>query len=180
MKLRAPLAIVAVTAIAALTGCMLAPPQDETVTVSLETADGQLLELEATIPGGASNSGPVAVSGCVDDAEAWELPFIDRGIISFATTSAATACPDDQPLNGRFPSWASAAELPASAVEVAVPGVQRAHRFALDYTECTNFCRSWPRELALLELDGATVLVAATGPDAERFDRLVASILVLR
>lgn len=169
---------VAALVVAGVSGCFATPPTDEQVTVSLETADGTPVELAAVLPGGAVDAGPVSPSSCVDDAQAWELPSIDDSIISFATVSAATACPDERPVNGRFPSWTDAASLPDHAVPIDVPGVPAAHRFSLRYTECTNFCTDWMRELALLELDGATVLVAGTGPSAERFDELLASIEV--
>lgn len=173
---RLPLAAAALASVALLAGCFPLPPADEVVTVSLQTADGLPVELAATIPGGSTDAGPVAVSGCVDDAQSWDLATPD-GIVSFATTSAATACPDASPVNGGFPSWASAAQLPEGAAPITVAGVP-AHRFDLDYTECTNFCTTWPRELALLELDGATVLIAATGPTPARFDAMLASIVL--
>lgn len=152
----------------------LPPAPDVEVTAELRTAQAESVRFSATIPG-AGVQGTASVTSCVDDAVSWQVPGHDA-VVSFATTSAATACPETDPLNGQFPSWADAADLPEGAVEIALPGVPVAHRFSLVYTECTNSCTDYDRELALLELDGATVLASSTGMDADAFDRVLASV----
>lgn len=150
------------------------PAPDIQVTAELRTAQADPVRLAATIPG-AGEQGTASVTSCVDDAVSWQVSGHDA-VVSFATTSAATACPETDPLNGQFPSWAEAADLPEGAVEIALPGVPVAHRFSLVYTECTNACADYGRALALLEFEDAAVLVASTGQSDAAFDRLLASI----
>lgn len=174
MRLRLPLAAGAVIALSALSACVPLPPAEDTVLADLGT-----VQLEATVPGGARWIGAAAPTSCLDAAASWELPGDDAPIITFATTSAATACPEQDALNGSFPTWASAADLPPEARPIDVPAAREAHRFALDATVCTNGCTTTVRELALLTLDEGTVLVLSQGWSAERFDELLATIRVV-
>jgi hypothetical protein len=174
MRLRLPLAAGAVVALAALSACVPLPPADEAVLADLGT-----VQLEATVPGGAESIGAAAPTVCLDAAASWRLPGVDDPIVTFATTSATTACPEQDALNGSFPTWASPADLPQDARPVDVPAALEAHRLALDATVCTNGCTTTVREVALLVLEEGTVLVLSQGMSAERFDDILATIRVV-
>ncbi len=59
----------------------------------------------------------------------------------FATTSEP--CPDEQSVNGHFPTWASVGDLPPDREKVSVVAPRMpAYRFSIDYTQCTNECYS--------------------------------------
>lgn len=174
MRLRLPLAAGAVLVLAALSGCVPLPPDASTVQADLGT-----VQLEATLPGGAVWRGAAAPSSCLDAAASWELPGAEHPIVTIATTSVATACPEQDALNGSFPTWATPADLPADARPIEVPVASEAYRLAISATICTNSCTTTVREAALLVLDEGPVLVLSQSVSAERFDEILATIRVV-
>lgn len=120
--------------------------------------------------------------GCVDTAAFLEVgPGRDH--VAFSTASPGLSCPEEQPLNGRFPSWASVEELPDGVTPVesedGLPEGSTVARFAVDYTECTNSCTTTTRPVAFVELpDGRTFFAVGFQVDTDVFDAMIASLRV--
>lgn len=118
----------------------------------------------------------IGAPGCVDDAVV--ISVDTPGNVILATASPATACPDEQPLNGRFPSWGAVDQLPdgTTAATTGIDGAT-AYRFEVTYTECTNSCEDFDRQVTFVELDdGRTFFVVGRETADYRYEEMVSSI----
>lgn len=167
-----------VTALAAtalaLAGC-IATPQPISVPIDLGG-----VQLDVSLPASAEmEEGAIAASTCADARQVVHLAG-DRQWVSFATTSPATACPDEEALNGRFPSWSSVDELPTDAVlDHPSPSFTSVHRFTVEYTECTNSCSRWPVEVAFLDLtNGAALIITGFNVEPGTFNEMLSTVVL--
>ncbi|PWD51799.1 hypothetical protein C8046_15250 [Serinibacter arcticus] len=90
-------------------------------------------------------------------------------------------CPDDSALNGRFPAWASTAQLPDDA-ELVDLGAQFAsvHRFTVDYEQCTNECYGELYTVYFAELPGGeTFFTYVAGLDETAAEEILATLAVV-
>ena len=97
----------------------------------------------------------------------------------FATTS--DPCPDEQSVNGHFPTWASVGDLPPERQKVPVVApTMTAYRFSIDYTQCTNECYARTYDVVFVTLDGSeqTFWVQSTGLDIGAVDAILESVTV--
>lgn len=171
MLLRHALAVTAAALALALSGCVTPPPlPDERIDILLDD-----VSITATVPGGGAARDTTGVLDCSEEATGWDYPD-GRVDLVFALTSAASACPDSPSQNGQFPTWSSAAGLPADATAIDVDGAQEAYRFALTYDEYTNSHTSWQAEIALLVLDERAVMIASLELTADEFDRVLGTL----
>ncbi len=95
--------------------------------------------------------------------------------------STSHACPDEQSLNGSFPTWASVADLPHGRDELPVAGpLEAAYRFSLPYTQCTNECFERTYDVVFVTLVGSdsTFWVQSTGLDTDAVDAIIDSLRV--
>lgn len=172
--------VAAVLATLLLTGCQAegtptpdpAEPRTEQVSVEFDTL-ALTLEVPVWLGSGRREN---ERARCPADRHTWykNPSNADRAQLTVATTDAG--CPDEQALNGRFPAWHSADQLPADAEPVETP-VGQGHRFPLKYTECTNECRSFDYTVIFVELDGGrSFWLQATGIERSVLDAVVDSL----
>jgi len=169
--LRRALALVAVLlAVATATAC---GPDQETRTIDLGTVR---LELDAPA-GWSTDAATFGAPTCADAQTMLGRPGASEGLV-ISTATPETACPQQDPLNGRFPSWGSVDQLPDDAEPVALE-VGDAYRFVVEYTECTNDCIRRDQVVTFVELpDGRTFFTVGIELAAARHDAMVESIRV--
>lgn len=167
-------ALLAVVGVLALGACVVAPPPipEQAATIAL-SGRLVLLDLPAT-----AEVGDVTTQGeCATSSATVSVGDADGGLLVAMTTTPEAACPDEEALNGRVPTWGPDDPLPADAVPVDVAGAIEAHRFAFDYTECTNSCTTMTREVLLAVVDdGLAVMLLTRAVDAATFDRWIESV----
>ncbi|SDH19836.1 hypothetical protein [Agrococcus jejuensis] len=173
---RASALLAAVVALA-LAGCVVAPPPipDRGAAIGLS---GHLVLID--LPPTAEVGDPMTQVVCATSSASVSIGDQDRGHIVAMTTTADASCPDEEALNGRVPTWGPGDALPADAVPVDVAGAVEAHRFAFEYTECTNSCSTMTREVLLAVLDDdVAVMLLTRRVDAATFDRWVESVAIV-
>lgn len=184
--MRTSKAIAAVLTGLALTACSGTPgePTDPTTPVeppSERTIDFDKLSLTVQVPGrfGDGHLGGWDDEKCGFEEYAWNrLPNgeDDTEVLTVGTTT--TPCPDEAAVNGRFPTWDSADQLPDGAEPVTVPSGE-GHSFSVDYTQCTNECNQYVYDYVFVETsDGRSFWVQSSGVDQETLNAIVTSIVV--
>ncbi|MGH3433006.1 MAG: hypothetical protein ACRDQB_09245 [Thermocrispum sp.] len=180
---RAAAALAAVSAAVAVAACFTATPGVPAeslvppVDVRIDFAE---LSLTMTVPGrfGEGELGRRDRAECTQEQYAWRLIPSDAGepgeLLFVATTDHA--CPDQDAVNGRFPTWDNASQLPDGTRPVGTP-VGEGHGFSLDYTQCTNECHTFPYDVTFVELPGGgSFWVQASGIDDAELDAIVGSL----
>lgn len=155
-------------------------PTEPTEPPSERTIDFEKLSLTLEVPGrfGDGYDGGLDDEKCGFEEYTWNrLPNgDDTEVLTIGTTT--TPCPDEQAVNGRFPTWDSAGQLPDDAEPVTVPSGE-GHRFSVDYTQCTNECNQYVYDYVFVELkDGRSYWVQSSDVDQETVDAIVTSIVV--
>ena len=149
----------------ALGGCVVQPPPIPPVPTSVVVADTTVtvdVPPVSEVVGQSTDAGECAIGSVrVRTGEA------SRDVLTVLATTATAACPDEEPLNGRYPTWGPTDALPADATPVDVPGAASAHRFAFDYTECTNSCTTVTREVLLAIVDDDLAVMVLSGDVGE-------------
>ena len=118
---------------------------------------------------------------CAHEEHVWRrLPSGSSDDDELLFAGAATrGCPERQAVNGAFPTWATADDLPEDAKRVDA-SVGTAYRFSLRYTQCTNECYAATYRVYFIELpDGEephSFWLQAAHVDAKTLDQMVASI----
>ncbi|ROR93982.1 hypothetical protein EDD28_3411 [Salana multivorans] len=141
------------------------------------------LELSLEAPRDSTvEDGSLGAPGCVDARASVYAGSKVRSNLTIATASADGACPDERPLNGRFPSWGAVDQLPqdAVAVDLDVAAGASAYQFTVVYTECTNFCTDYDRPVTFVELaDGRTFFTTGYELSDATLTRMVDSIALV-
>lgn len=115
------------------------------------------LTVEMTVPGrlGEGELRRMDLDECTRQDFSWGLTPSDAGdpgeLLAVSTTDRA--CPDEQAVNGRFPTWSTASQLPEDAAPTQTP-VGEGHTFTLDYTQCTNECNDFTYDVVFVEAGG--------------------------
>lgn len=105
-------------------------------------------------------------SGADDDSE---LLFV---------ASTTKPCPDEQAVNGRFPTWAFTGDLPDGAEPVDT-ALGEGHRFSLSYTQCTNECYDRTYDVVFVELpDKRSFWIQSSDVDSDTIDAMLESVRV--
>src|SRR5690606_33167673 len=142
--LRRALALVAVLlAVAKATAC---GPDQETRTIDLGTVR---LELDAPA-GWSTDAAAFGAATCADALTMLGRPGASGGLVT-PTAAARSACPQQDPPNGRFAPWWSVDQLPDDAEPVALE-VGDAYRFVVEYAQCTNDCIRRDQVVTFVEL----------------------------
>lgn len=178
--------VAAVLAGAALAGCSTGSPGTPTeppgpepgpVQVEIDFAD---LSLKLVVPGrfGAGELARRDYEECTQERYGWRrIPSgaADESELLFVGTTD-NACPEQEAMNGRFPTWDSTDDLPEDAEPVTTP-VGEGHRFSLDYTQCTNECATFDYDVVFVQLPkDQSFWIQSSGVDAGMIDGIVASI----
>lgn len=152
-------------------------PPKPPVDVQIEFAE---LSLSLRVPGRFGEGSLRGRTGeeCAHEEYSWSrLPSgadDDTELLTIGTTS--TPCPDEQALNGRFPTWAITDDLPADAKPVPTPSGE-GHRFSFKYTQCTNECNQYDYDVMFVELpDQRSFWIQTSGVDPQTVDEMVASV----
>ena len=137
------------------------------------------LRLEADLPDDYAphEDAPLPAPSCVDALELLGPAGAarDEGLL-LARVAPGAACPDEEAVNGRFPSWGAAEQLPAQ-VEPVELAIGNAYRFSVRYGHCTNDCRYDERPVTFVELpDGSTFFAIGYGVSPDLYEQMVDSL----
>lgn len=150
-------------------------PEPGPIRVEIDFAD---LSLKLAVPGrfGTGELSNRDYEECTQERYGWRSRgTADESEVLFVGTTDH-ACPEQQAVNGRFPTWDSTDDLPEGAEPVTTP-VGEGHRFSLDYTECTNECTTFDYDVVFVQLPGdKSFWIQSSGVDTGTIDRIVASI----
>lgn len=160
----------------ALGTALLAGCSSERVPAPVDLGD---LRLAADVPDdyGPHEDAPLPAPSCVD-AQVLLGPAgaaRDEGLL-LARVAPGAACPDEEAVNGRFPSWGTAEQLPAQ-VEPVELAIGNAYRFSVRYGHCTDDCRYDDRPVTFVELpDGSAFFAVGYGVSPDLYEELVKSL----
>lgn len=165
----------------------------ETSTVQTFALAGKTVSLSVPDSAGTPQARTLPYSAtCVRDRVIWQaIPQGSRDarpLLVVATTGVAAGggpapgCPKEGAVNGRFPGWGSTAEAPADARAVAAAApIQKAVRFPVAYTQCTNECYHRTYTVTVVDfVDPAagSLWIQSWGIPDERLDAMLASLRV--
>lgn len=157
-------ALLAALGALALGGCVVQPPPIPLAPVATEV-DGVTVTID--MPARLDVGDVSAVGDCAVARVLLRMGDGFRSLVEVLATTPAVSCPDEDALNGRYPTWGPADPPPADAQPVDVPGATTAYRFSFEYTECTNSCTTVVQQVLLAVVDdehAVMVLGVGTSP----------------
>lgn len=170
-------ALLALAGALALAGCVPTPPPipDRETAIAVS---GHVVRID--LPPTAEVGDATTQGACATSSASVSVGDEAHGQIVAMTVTSETACPDEEALNGRMPTWGPDDAPPADAVPVDVEGAVTAARFSVEYTECTNSCSTMTREVLLAVVDDdVAILLVSRSVDAATFDRWIESVEIV-